>query len=195
MKVFCHFAVVGLSNTYVIGPPGGGEAIIIDPSRFDSHLLNMIEDNHFYIKSILVTHNHDNHIRGISVIKKIYDAQIYASSRDVLGFPTHIVEHKQSIELNGIKVEPLCIRGHTSDSLLFKINQYLFTGDILSAGRVGTTSTTWAKANMIKDLEDNVLTLPEETILCPGHGPPSTIKIEKLTNGDLLPDGNYEDYL
>lgn len=185
MKVFCHFAVVGLSNTYLLGPEGGGDAILIDPSRFDVPLLNMIENNGYYIRSVLITHNHDNHTHGIATIRKIYDAKIYASTREIRGFSTEVLENRQQINLHGINVESMAIRGHTSDSLIFKTNQYLFTGDILSAGRIGTTDNTWAKANMIRDLEDQILPLPDDTIIFPGHGPPSTLKIEKLTNDEL----------
>jgi len=185
MKVYCHFAVVGLSNTYLVGNEGGGDALLIDPSRFDVPLLNMIENNGFNIRSILITHNHDNHTHGIATILKIYDAKIYASTKEIRGFSTEILENRQRVNLHGINVESMAIRGHTSDSLIFRINHNLFTGDILSAGRIGTTDNTWAKANMIRDLEDSILPLPDETIIFPGHGPPSTLKIEKLTNDEL----------
>lgn len=186
MNVHCHFAVVGLSNTYLIGPEDGGDAIIIDPSRFDIPLLNMIEDRGYYIRSILVTHGHENHVRGVSTIMKIYDATIYSAAGEIMGFPTETLYNGIPLELGGIKVEPMEIRGHSSDSLVFKIGKNLFTGDILSAGRIGTTDSNWSKANLIKDLQDKIMSQPPETQIFPGHGPPSTLKIEKIANSDLL---------
>lgn len=185
MRVLCHFAVVGLSNTYLIGPSEGGDAILIDPSRFDSHLLNMIEENGYYIRSILVTHDHENHVRGTATALKIYDAKIYGGTDSILGFPCTRVEEGKPIDLNGFTIEPLEIKGHSADSLVYRIDNYLFTGDILSAGRIGTSGSTWAKANLIKDIGDKILSLPKNTILLPGHGPPSTLEIEHLTNKDI----------
>lgn len=185
MRVLCHFAVVGLSNTYLIGPDDGGDAILVDPSRFDTPLLNMIEDNGYYVRSILVTHDHDNHIRGTATTLKIYDAEIFGAADKIQGFPCTRVEEGKSFELQGFTIEPLEIRGHSADSLVYRIDNYLFTGDILSAGRMGTSGNTWGKANLIKDIKDKLFTLPRDTILLPGHGPPSTLEIEHLTNLDI----------
>ncbi len=182
MKVKCHFAVVGLSNTYLIGESCGGEAIMVDPSRFDEPLLRMIEDNHYYVKAVLITHNHENHVYGLQTMRKIYDFDIYASEPEVMGFKTRVVSEGNPFECCGFLVEPLYVRGHTSDSILYKVRNTLFTGDILSAGRVGTSSSSWTQATLMRDLADKVDTLDGETIIFPGHGPPSTLAIERETN-------------
>ena len=77
MKVFTIYNTNGYINTYLIGPEQGGEAIIIDPGQIDLHLLNLIESNNYYLKSIFVTHSHDTHIKGIKTLLKIYDAVVY----------------------------------------------------------------------------------------------------------------------
>jgi hydroxyacylglutathione hydrolase len=200
MKVKCHFSIVGLSNTYLFGSPSGGEAIIVDPSRFDVPLLKTIEDNNYYVKAVLITHNHENHVHGLLTMAKIYNFDIYASEPEVMGFRTIQVSEANPFECCGYTVEPLHVRGHTSDSLIFKINDVLFTGDLLSAGRVGTSSSTWTRNTMYRDLQEKVNTLDGETIIFPGHGPPSTLAIERETNPafpDLdqykLEEGNDDD--
>lgn len=182
MKVKCHFAIVGLSNTYLIGDAEGGPAIMVDPSRFDVPLLKLIEDNHYYVRAVLVTHNHENHVRGLLTMKKIYDFDIWAAEPEIMGFRTRQVVEDHPIECCGFKVEPIMIRGHSSDSYIFKIRNTLYTGDLLSAGRVGTTSSSWTKASMYKDLAEKINILDGDTMIFPGHGPPSTLKIERETN-------------
>jgi hydroxyacylglutathione hydrolase len=107
MMIHCHFAVVGLSNSYLIGPKGGGDAMLIDPSRFDIPLLNMIEDNHYYIRWVLVTHNHENHIRGLKTLLKIYDAKVYGAADEISGVPTQRLHDSQPLELPNVTVMPL----------------------------------------------------------------------------------------
>ncbi|MDC7223719.1 MAG: MBL fold metallo-hydrolase [Spirochaetales bacterium] len=192
MKVKCHFAVVGLSNTYLIGNAEGGEAIMVDPSRFDVPLLKMIEDNGFYVKSVLITHNHDNHVYGLKTMSKVYDFAIYASDPEVMGFKTTQVQEGKPFQCCGFTVEPLSLRGHTHDSLVYKVHNLLFTGDLLSAGRVGTSNSTWTQNTMYRDLAEKINTLDGEMIIFPGHGPPSTLNIERETN-PAFPD--LESYL
>ncbi|MDC7222006.1 MAG: MBL fold metallo-hydrolase [Spirochaetales bacterium] len=199
MIVKCHFAIVGLSNTFLIGEAGGGEAIMVDPSRFDVPLLKMIEDNNFYVKSVLITHNHENHVHGLKTMSKIYDFNIYASEPEVMGFETIQVSEGHPFECCGMKVEPIHVRGHTQDSLIFKVRNFLFTGDLLSAGRVGTSKGARAKEHMYRDLSTKIDTLDGETIIFPGHGPPSTLAIEQKTNpafwefADLPPEPEEAD--
>ena len=182
MKVKCHFAIVGLSNTFLIGDAKGGPAIMVDPSRFDIPLLKMIEDNNYYIKAVMVTHNHENHIRGLLTMRKIYDFEIWAGEPEILGFKTKLLDENKPIDCCGFTVEPMKIRGHSADSYIFKIRNTLFTGDLLSAGRIGTTNNSWTQATMYKDLAEKVNILEGNTMIFPGHGPPSTLKIERETN-------------
>ena len=56
MKLFFHFSVSGFSNTYLLGKEDQGDAIIVDPGVMNVPLLNMIEGNGYYVRSILVTH-------------------------------------------------------------------------------------------------------------------------------------------
>lgn len=182
MKVKCHFAIVGLSNTYLIGPPHGGDAIMVDPSRFDVPLLNMIEKNNYYVKAVLITHNHDNHVRGLLTMRKIYDFDIYAVEPEIMGFKTKQIDSEEPFDCCGFSVEPIQIRGHSSDSLIYKIKKSLFSGDLLSAGRLGTTGSNWSRAAMYKDMSEKIDILDGKTMIFPGHGPPSTLGIERRTN-------------
>jgi hydroxyacylglutathione hydrolase len=186
MKLYFHFAVVGFANTYLIGPPNGGDGILVDPGIMDRELLTLIESNHYYIKTILVTHHHNSHVKGIRTLKKIYDADIYSFSPYILDYPSIPIKDGDEFTLaSGIKVEVIEVPGHSSDSLIYHIGGMIFTGDVLAAGRVGNTKNSFSRALLLRSIDEKLFSLPDTTLVLPGHGPPSTLKAEKMFNPDL----------
>jgi hydroxyacylglutathione hydrolase len=121
MRLFYHFSVDNFSNTYLLGPREGGDALIIDPGIFDETLLNMIEDNNYDLKYILVTRASNAHLRGLSTIKKIYDAQIYAGIPQIKSFNINVLQPDSTIELGELQVEVLPFKELSQDSLIYKI--------------------------------------------------------------------------
>ena len=182
MKFFSLFSRVGFSNTYLIGPDGGGDAFLIDPGVFDAPLLQAVEKNHLYVRSILVTHAHNAHINGIRSLLKVYSAVIYANQPSVLDFPARHIEEGNEIELGDLHARVLETPGHSIDSLSFRMGHMLFTGDILSAGGIGVTRDGYARGLLLETVRSKILPLGDEVLLFPGHGPPSKVGIEKLYN-------------
>ena len=186
MKLYFHFAVVGFANTYLIGPNGGGDAILVDPGIMDKELLTLIEGNKYTIRTILVTHHHNSHVKGIRTLKKIYDADIYAFSPYILDFPSiPIKDEDKFTAASGIEVEVIEVPGHSSDSLIYHIGGMVFTGDVLAAGRVGNTKNSFSRALLLRSISEKLFSLPDTTLVLPGHGPPSSLKAEKMFNPDL----------
>ena len=186
MKLYFHFAVVGFANTYLIGPPKGGEAILVDPGIMDKELLTLIESNHYYIRTILVTHHHNSHVKGIRTLRKIYDADIYAFSPYILDFPSiPIKDGDRFSAASNIEVEVIEVPGHSSDSLVYHIGGMIFTGDVLAAGRAGNTKNSFSRALLLRSISEKLFTLPDTTLVLPGHGPPSTLNAERMFNPDL----------
>jgi glyoxylase-like metal-dependent hydrolase (beta-lactamase superfamily II) len=185
MKLFFHFAVVGFANTYLLGPEEGGNALLIDPGTMDAGLLNLIEGHGYYVSSILLTHSHPSHMQGIKTLKKIYDADIYAHAANIYDFTTHSLTDGQTFTTCGIKVEAISIPGHSADSLVYHIGGMIFTGDVLAAGRVGNTNDSYTRALLLRSISEKLFHLPETTLIFPGHGPPSSLKAEKMFSPDL----------
>ncbi|MFO7729398.1 MAG: MBL fold metallo-hydrolase [Spirochaetia bacterium] len=186
MKLYFHFAVVGFANTYLIGPNDGGDAILVDPGIMDKELLTLIEGNKYTIRTILVTHHHESHVKGVRTLKKIYDADIYAFSPYITTFPSiPIKDGDKFTAASGIEVEVIEVPGHSSDSLIYHIGGMVFTGDVLAAGRVGNTKNSFSRALLLRSISEKLFSLPDSTLLLPGHGPPSSLKAEKMFNPDL----------
>ena len=186
MRILSHFPAIGVSNAYLIGPEGGGDAVLVDPGQFDVALLNMIEDNGYDIKAVLATHDHGNHVQGLRTLLKVYDVEIYAGNDNVLGFPAKSVNDGDSFMIAGLDVEVLYVLGHTIDSRVYKIGPVLFTGDIISAGRCGTSATVHSREIMIESIKGKILSYDDETLVLPGHGPPTTVGAEKRWNPEIV---------
>ncbi len=182
MKFFTHFSVIGFSNSFIIGRDEGGDAILIDPGIFDAKILELIENNGLYIRYILVTHNHHAHVNGIKTIMKIYDAQIYSYRNRIMDTLSHEVREGDKLVLNDFEFTILETPGHSADSISFLLGDYLFTGDTLSAGMIGTVMDGYSRGLLLNSIREKILTLDDNVFIFPGHGPPSRVGIERKLN-------------
>ncbi len=184
-KLFFHFSVEGFSNTYLLGPENGGDAIVIDPGVFDGNLLELIENNNFYVRHIFITHDHESHIKGLRTMLKVYEAKIYYAGKNVGGFPCEHLEDGQTVDAGDYKVNALNVQGHSSDSMVYRCSDMLFTGDVLSAGRIGETASEYLQQKLIDEIRTKLFILDKNLYIFPGHGPPTTLDTEKKYNLSL----------
>jgi glyoxylase-like metal-dependent hydrolase (beta-lactamase superfamily II) len=176
---------VGFSNSYLLGPRAGGDALLVDPGEFGTAMLQAIESNSLRLRWILVTHAHRAHVGGIRGLLRVYDAVIYCNQPSVLEEPARHVQDGDRLELGAIAVEVIELPGHSIDSLCFRVGGMLFTGDALSAGGIGRTRDANARSLLQTGIRRRVLGLPDDTLLFPGHGPPSRVGIERRFNPHL----------
>jgi hydroxyacylglutathione hydrolase len=182
VKFYSLFSSVGFSNSYLIGPEGGGDAVLIDPGVFDVKLLKAVEGNMLAVRWILVTHSHDSHIHGIHTLLKVYQAEVYSNQPSVLDFPAHHIQDGDLLSLGSFDVQVLETPGHSIDSLCFRLEKMLFTGDTLSAGGIGRTRDGYARGLLLSSIRKTILPLGDDVMIFPGHGPPSRISVEKAYN-------------
>lgn len=182
MKIFTYYSVTDFSNTYLLGPSAGRDAVLIDPGEFDLGLLKLIENNGYYIRHILISHAHNAHINGISTLLKIYQAQIYSFNPTILDFPTRPVRDGDCLRLGEFSIEVIETPGHSSDSLCFRLERLLFTGDTLTAGKIAETDSPAQRVLLIESIRRKLFSLEDGTFIFPGHGPPSKLEIEKKLN-------------
>ncbi len=182
MKFFSYFSVTGFSNSYLIGPEQGGNAILIDPGIFDVPLLKLIEDNNLYIKYILLTHSHESHISGINTLLKVYNSEIFSKNPSILNFLSTKVEEGDELKLGEYLVLVKEAPAHSSDSLLFVLNNFLFTGDTLFSGNIGPTTDNISHELLMTFINEKILSLNDDYFIFPGHGPPTKVGIERILN-------------
>jgi glyoxylase-like metal-dependent hydrolase (beta-lactamase superfamily II) len=158
------------------------EAIIVDPGSMDDQILGFIENNEYTLRAVLITHDHLNHVHGLRTLKRIYDAEIYAVNHAVLDHKTNLARDGDTIDIGPFRVGVISIPGHSSDSAVFVVDNLLFTGDVLTAGLVGRTASTYGAAVQMRALRSRILSLPGDYTILPGHGPPTTLEAERKFN-------------
>lgn len=190
MKLFFHYCPYGFSNCYILGAEYAPDetprqALIIDPGVMDAQILDFIEDNEYELKGVLLSHDHSGHSHGLTTIKKIYDVEIFAMNHMAGGFRTTRVKDGDRLAIGPFTIDVLSVPGHSSDSAVYCAGKFLFTGDALSAGLVGSTASSYGAAVQMNALRNKILSLPGDYLVLPGHGPPSSLEAERLFNAGI----------
>ncbi len=189
MKVYFHLSFDGFTNAYVVVNENENlkEAIIIDPAKITIDMIKQIEDGGYTLKAVLITHNHKQHVRGLKTLLKIYTIKVYAGDFEVGGVETEVLRGDGKIKIAGLNIDYYSVPGHSSDSMVFKIENLMFTGDTISAGRISGTTNKYSEKLLKDKIQEKILSQTDDTILLPGHGPPTTVRGEKLFNLDIKP--------
>ena len=189
------------ANCYIIAAGSGEDALIIDPGA-DGDVIKGVLSKHCCKPGLVVnTHGHYDHIGadsdfGVPVAIHSLDALMLQDSRKnfsaIMGVSFKVkniiqyVEDGQRITVGGLTLKVLHTPGHTSGgiSLLLEKPQtgILFSGDALFAGSVGRTDLGGSQDVLLRSIKEKLLTLPDETIVYPGHGPATTIGQERRNN-------------
>jgi len=189
MKLYYEFSSSDFCNCYILGSEKQNAAIIVDPSSIKNTTVEIIENNNFDLKAILITHDHRHHVRGLRTLKQIYDVEIYAVNQNIMNHKTTMVRDGDKISIADFTIEVISIPGHSSDSVVYRIENMLFTGDVLTAGLVGSTASAYGATTQMNKLRSRLLPLPGDYTVLPGHGPPSTLEAERRFNTDII---NYD---
>jgi hydroxyacylglutathione hydrolase len=175
------------SNGYVIFRGDRKRAALVDPAGTPAHLLQLLRDGDFDLQYILVTHKHNDHSGAVAAIAKEYPrAQIIMHPLDAPAIgalaPTALPANDGATFPfgDGAQIRVLHTPGHTDGSVCYLVDSTIFTGDILFSGSVGGAygdKSTYA--DVLRSVSTKIFTLPDTTVIMPGHGPPSTVGIER----------------
>ncbi len=187
MKIYFHLSIEEFTNSYLIvnDDPDIMEAIIIDPAKITQQMIKQIEEGGYDLTAVLITHNHTSHVKGLSTLNKIYSPIVYAADYELSSSNVCVLKGDGIILPAGLNVEYLSVPGHTADSLVFKIGNVLFTGDAITSGIIGETSSKYSKKMLISKIKEKIFSQTDGTVIMPGHGPPTTVGAEKVFNLDL----------
>ncbi len=190
------------TNTYIIADKKSKECLIVDPSNGVDEVLSFITKEKLKPLAIIITHGHFDHIGGIPEITDRFPeipVYIHPKEKIMLSDPGHNMSFMMGenfsykgrvLELNegpftigSISGTVFVIPGHSPAGCALLIDKYLFCGDILFAGSIGRTDFPGGDQNqLVEGIKKKLLTLDDETAVCPGHMGRSTIGREKRTN-------------
>ena len=187
MKVYFHLNLGGFSNCYVVVNEETSEAIIVDPGKITEKIISQLEDNHLKLVAVLITHNHGSHVGGLKTLRKNYSPKIFAADWEVAGNDTTVFSGDGKTRIAHMQVRYMTLPGHTSDSVVYGIGNILFTGDVITAGEVGSTNSSYSEYILRSNIEQKIYSQLNDVIIMPGHGPPSTLGAIKAFNEELKP--------
>lgn len=188
-------------NCYLVGDEATREAMVIDPAADAGIILQNIEELGLKIKLIVLTHGHSDHVAALKEVKEATGAEIAVHSGDseyphqqglafLLGLqcptpppPDRLLKNSDSIDIGGLHFEVMHTPGHTPGGICLYGHGLLFSGDTLFNYGIGRYDLPGGDyALLMNSLRATLMSLPDETIVYPGHGPKTTIGAERRDN-------------
>jgi hydroxyacylglutathione hydrolase len=192
-------------NTYVAWRDGSSEAVVFDPGTEPDLILAFLAERGLKSVAILNTHGHSDHIAGNADMKAAYpDAPLVIGVGDELmlsdpelnlsrpfGFEIvsppadQVVREGDSVLFAGMRMDIREIPGHSPGHIVFILREegLVFGGDVLFRGGIGRFDFPGGSLETLeKGIREKLYTLPDETVIYPGHGPVTKVGHEKRTN-------------
>ena len=157
--------------TYLIASAKGREAVIIDPviENVDNYV-KILEELDLKLVKVIDTHIHADHVTGATKLKQATNCATLMGEHTPADAVEIKVKDGEIIEIDNLKIKSLYTPGHTSDSYSFLLDNYLFSGDTLLINGTGRTDfQNGSSKDAYNSLFNNLLKLPEETLVYPGH--------------------------
>jgi hydroxyacylglutathione hydrolase len=190
------------ANCYIVGSKRTGEGLIIDPGDDAKKIAEAIDESLLEIKTIVLTHGHSDHIAALYNIQSHTGAvvAIHREDSDVLhgrgeysmmfgiSYRTPapadlLLNDNDVIEMGGFRFRVIHTPGHTPGSICLHTDNRVFTGDTLMHRGIGTTLMPGSsRRQLIDSIHRQLMVLPDDIILYPGHGRQTTIGAERRNN-------------
>ncbi|MFT3828680.1 MAG: MBL fold metallo-hydrolase [Opitutaceae bacterium] len=193
------------TNAYLLTDAARGEAVLVDaPHDVWPEVQQLLRKSGCKLVALLITHGHWDHTGDAARVQRT-GVPLYAHEEDRLFIETpevmemfaipglrleaakidRVVQQGDTFELLGETVEVRHVPGHCPGNVLFHFRKTgaAFVGDAIFAGSIGRTDLPRGGFEMLeRSIKTQIYTLPEETMLYPGHGPETDVATEKATN-------------
>jgi hydroxyacylglutathione hydrolase len=172
-----------LVNAYLIWDLDSRDAAAFDTGADCSEMLQFVKKKNLAVKLILLTHAHPDHVADLPRLHKETGAPVFISGRE-LAPSANAIEEGKHFQLGKIDIESRLTWGHSPGGMTYiargLVRPLAIVGDSLFAGSMGGGSVSYKDA--LQNNLEKILTLPDDTMICPGHGPMTTVGEEKQHN-------------
>ncbi|MCH8926174.1 MAG: MBL fold metallo-hydrolase [Proteobacteria bacterium] len=165
------FESVSCTYTYLLASRRGGEALIIDPvlEKVDRYI-QLLEELDLKLVKAMDTHVHADHITGLGALRDRTRCITVMGEQSGVDVVSQRVSDGERIDIEGLSLTALYTPGHTDDSYCFLMDDRVFTGDTLFIRGTGRTDFQHGDSHAgYASIFDKLLTLPDETLVYPGH--------------------------
>ena len=189
-------------NCYLVADRQTREAIIIDPGEEPAMFLAELDTRAWTLRAIWLTHAHVDHVIGVGAVRRATGAPIHLHPLDRpiydalpqfgawVGMqldppppPDVALQHGVPVQVGRFAFDVRLTPGHSPGSVSFVGHDMVFGGDVLFNGSVGRTDLPGGDyATLMASIQSQFLSLPDSTVVHSGHGPDTTIGVERLTN-------------
>lgn len=190
------------ANGYLVLREDGRTAVVIDPGAEPDRVIAALGERGVEPEAILLTHAHLDHVGGVAGVRRRWDVPIYlhpadrdlydAALQQAAAFgleieepppPDRALEDGQVLELAGLALEVRHSPGHSPGGVVFCAPGHAFVGDCVFAGSVGRVDLPGGDAGtLLASIREKILSLPDDTVVWPGHGPETTVGREAESN-------------
>ncbi|MBQ7764487.1 MBL fold metallo-hydrolase [bacterium] len=188
------------NNNYLIIDEISREAALVDCSSFDESIQLELKKQNANLKYVFLTHGHFDHIGGLNDLPPSVKVLMHSSDMEwvkevntylpMLGMPSmeipkidEFIKDGDIINLGSLEIKVIHTPGHTQGGVCFYVDGNLFSGDTIFRESVGRCDLPGGNFNQIvESIENRIFTLPEETVIYPGHGRTTTVAWEKKHN-------------
>ena len=203
-RMLLHQFVTGPleTNTYLVADRAAGEALVIDPGGDPAEILAFLANERLTCRLIVNTHGHFDHISGNRALKSATGASLLVHAED-LPLLTEAASHarffmmraensppadvlladQDVVRVGSVELRVLHTPGHSPGGITLVAPGVAFCGDLVFYGSVGRTDLPGGSEKVLLDsIRRHIMTLPDDTVLYPGHGPDTTVGLEKRQN-------------
>lgn len=194
-------------NCYLVVDEASGRGVLVDPGDEGDRIVEMVSASGATLDAVWLTHAHVDHIGAVAAVRRKFDVPVHLHPLDLPYYsqlsaraavmygidfeqpdgPDRELAEGQELECGALRFTVMHVPGHAPGLVAFSGHGVSFGGDLLFAGSIGRTDLPLGSpADMTASLARYAATLPDETIVYPGHGPATTIGREKSTNPFLL---------
>jgi hydroxyacylglutathione hydrolase len=170
-------------NAYLVWDPASRVAVAFDTGADSSEMVRFASRSKLKVNLILLTHAHADHVADLPRLREETGGDVFAPAREPVPGAEPIEEGKR-FRLGALQIESRLTWGHSPGGMTFVVtglaHPIAIVGDSLFASSMGGGNVSYNDA--LQNNLEKILTLPDETIICPGHGPMTTVGEEKEHN-------------
>ena len=173
-------------NSYLVWDEMSLDAALFDTGLDAQPVMDLIAAEGLTLKHIFITHTHWDHVEALPKLREVFPkVRIHSGSKNAP------VEQRNKtaeiVHLGGLRITHRETPGHSEDGVTYLVGNWqedaphvALVGDAIFAGSIGRGNQSWDLAR--QKVKEQILSLPAETLLCPGHGPLTTVAEEKEHN-------------